>query len=71
MIKQGTIFYDRTTKRYDVHFDTGGKYGGLHCGDTLDVLINGKWVPARIEMAADWYLVGCRDVPLDGLRVRI
>lgn len=46
-------------------------YGGLHCGDTMEVLIDGNWIPTRIEMDDDWYLVGipCRD--LIGLIVRI
>ena len=31
----------------------------------------GKWTPTRIEMAADWYLVGIRTDDLQGLRVRM
>ena len=46
-------------------------YGGLHCGETFDVMVGGKWVPTRMEKAADWYLVGVRADDLSGLRVRI
>ena len=34
-------------------------------------MIGGKWKPTRIEMAADWYLVGIRTDDLQGLRVRM
>ena len=34
-------------------------------------VIGGKWKPTRIEMAADWYLVGIRTDDLQGLRVRM
>ena len=49
-------------------------YGyGLHCGEGLDVLIDGEWVPSRIEFAHSgrrWYLVGVNAKGLTGLRVR-
>ena len=32
-------------------------------GDCFDVEMNGDWVPVRIEMDDDWYLVG---VPRSG-----
>lgn len=28
------------------------------------------WVPARVEMSEDWYLVGLPGLKLDGLEVR-
>ena len=31
---------------------------GLHCGDVIEVLIEGRWCEARIEHSDDWYLVG-------------
>ena len=70
-MKQGTLVYDRATDRYDIRFDLDRYYGGLHCGECFDVMIGGKWKPTRIEMAADWYLVGIRTDDLQGLRVRM
>lgn len=32
--------------------------------------LNGVWVPARVEMSEDWYLVGLPGLKLDGLEVR-
>ena len=51
----------------------GDYYGGLHCGECMDVFTGGKWKPTRIEMSAaqEWYLVGIRAEDLNGLRVRI
>ena len=46
-------------------------YGGLHCGETFDVMVGGRWKPTRIEMAENWYLVGIHADDLSGLRVRI
>ena len=47
---------------------------GLHCGECLEVLVDDKWVPTRMEMnlAREWYLVGtsyCGD--LEYVRARI
>lgn len=69
--KQGALYYDKESGRFDIRFDLDDYYGGLHCGTTLDVMINGKWVPSRIEMASDWFLVGVRTSSIAGLQVRI
>lgn len=71
MKQEGTLIYDQETDRIDVRFGLEDYYGGLHCGTTMDVNINGKWVPTRIEMGDDWYLVGVKTDSLSGLTVRI
>ena len=48
----------------------GGNYESRNTG-ALDVKINGRWVPTRIEMGNDWYLVGVDVDNLVGLIVRI
>ena len=68
--KKGVLCYDRESGRYDIYFENGSYYGGLHCGDCFDVEMNGAWVPVRIEMDDDWYLVGVPKIRLDGLTVR-
>ena len=51
------------------------KCDGLHCGQTLEVFINNKWIYDRLEMKADktWYLVETKlqGEQLEGLKVRI
>jgi hypothetical protein len=70
--KQGVLVYDFQQERIDIRFGLEEYYGGLHCGETLDVLIDGKWIPTRIEKAADWFLVGIgENISLPGLTVRI
>ena len=64
--KKGTLQYDRESGRFDIHFDDG-----LHCGECLDVRLNEVWVPTRIEMSEDWYLVGLPELRLEGLTVQI
>ena len=69
-MKQGALFFDATADRYDIRFDLADYYGGLHCGETFDVMVGGRWRPTRIEMAENWYLVGIHADDLSGLRVR-
>ncbi len=52
------MIFDEQTDRYDIRFDLADYYGGLHCGETFDVMVGGRWRPTRIEMAENWYLVG-------------
>ena len=46
-------------------------YGGLHCGECLEVFTGGKWKPTRMEYGNNWYLAGVRAEDLNGLLVRI
>lgn len=70
-MKIGTLVPQRDTGRMDIRFSPNNYYGGLHCGETLDVKINGRWVSTRIEMGNDWYLIGVDTDDLVGLIVRI
>ena len=70
-MKLGTLIFDEQADHYDIRFDLADYYGGLHCGETFDVLVGVRWRPTRMEMAENWYLVGIRTNDLSGLRVRI
>lgn len=69
--REGALWYDKESGRYDIRFGLEEYYGGLHCGECFDVKVEGKWIPVRIEMNEDWYLVGLPNVKLDGLIVQI
>ena len=69
--KTGALIFDEQTDRYDIRFDLADYYGGLHCGECMEVFAGGKWKPTRIEYGENWYLVGIRAEDLNGLRVRI
>ena len=69
--REGNLFYDKESGRYDIRFGMESYYGGLHCGECFEVKINDGWVPVRIEMDEDWYLVGLPLKRLDGLTVRM
>ncbi len=64
------LWYDPRDSRWQRH-----DYG-LHCGDGLDVLLNGAWQQTRIEHSSfsqhsyGWYLVGFTEQPLEDLPVR-
>ena len=68
--RQGFLIYDQAQDQIDIRLDTGGYYGGLHCGETMDVLIDKQWIPTRIEKGEYWYLVGVKTKVLQGLTVR-
>lgn len=70
-MKQGTLVLDNETGRMDIRFGLEDYYGVLHCGDCMEVQIDGEWIPTRIEMDEDWYLVGIQTDQLVGLVVRI
>ena len=42
-MKQGALFFDETADRYDIRFDLADYYGGLHCGECLEVFTGGRW----------------------------
>ena len=48
--KTGALIFDETADRYDIRFDVNDYYGGLHCGDCMEVFVRGKWKPTRMEM---------------------
>jgi len=76
MRREGALFYDNSIGRFDICFDVGNSYGGLHCGECFEVKVSGIWEPTRIEYcheSKDWYLVGLMnkiDV-ISGLPVRM
>jgi hypothetical protein len=71
MMKTGALIYDEQKCRLDIRFGSADYYGGLHCGETFEVMIDGEWIPTRIEKTRDWFLVGINVKVLPGLRVRI
>lgn len=73
----GTLYYDSNSNRYFY------RENELHCGETFEVLLPEsrfsdypRWFATRIEFSSKiehsdgWYLIGAKDVPLDGLKVR-
>jgi len=69
-MRQGVLIYDQDTDRMDIRFGLEDYYGGLLCGETMEVFVKNKWIPTRIELGQDWYLVGIRTASINGLRVR-
>ena len=43
--KTGALIFDETADRYDIRFDIADYYGGLYCGECMDVFTGGKWKP--------------------------
>lgn len=70
-MKQGVTFFNSEDDRIDICFTNGDTYGGLHCGQCFDVLLNGVWMPTSIEKAKDWYFTGLGGVSPVGQTVRM
>ena len=69
----GALIWDALNERFDIRFGLEEYYGGLHCGDCLEVKINSRWVSTRIEMKwpDTWYFIGIKTSEINGLIVRI
>lgn len=73
--KYGWLGYNNNNDRYGIlnKMDLW-EDDGLHCGECLDVVIDGEIVPTRIEMKGKtWYLVdtGLEGEELEGIKVVI
>ena len=64
-LKEGCLLYNKGSERFC--FAIGNKwlydgwfYNGYHCGDAIEVKIDGEWIKTRFEMDInkEWYLVG-------------
>lgn len=58
-MKQGRLGYNEENGRYGLLIRDLWVNSGFHCGDAMEVLVDGEWVSTRIEMGLDrkWYLV--------------
>jgi len=59
-MNEGSIVWDAVSERPDIMYRDGTFHGGLHCGETFEVMAGGKWRQARIEYRQStdsWYLL--------------
>lgn len=56
----GRLSYNGANDRYGLLVSDLWEHDGFHCGDGLEVMVDGEWVQTRMEMSIDkeWYLVG-------------
>lgn len=64
----GRLGYNASNDRYGLLVSDLWVIEGFHCGQTLEVSVDGRWIPTRMEMVWDedgghWYLV---DTPYYG-----
>lgn len=57
---EGRLGYNSSNGRYGLLVSDIWEDTGFHCGECLDVMLDGRWVNTRMEMSVDmeWYLVG-------------
>ena len=72
-MRKGALIYNEESGRIDIRFGLEEYYGGLHCGEDMEVMVDGKWIRTRIEMDINskWYLVSVDADSLIGLPVKI
>lgn len=61
----GRLGYNSENGRYGLLVSDLWEHEGFHCGEPLEVLVDEKWIPTRMEMSIErqWYLV---DTPFYG-----
>lgn len=70
----GRLGYNSQNDRYGLLVSDLWEHTGFHCGESLEIMINGEWVHTCMEMSLDkkWYLV---DTPyfdnLENIQARI
>lgn len=73
--KEGRLGYNGKNKRYGLLISDLWEKDGFHCGNHMEVCLNGEWIPTQIEMDSkeQWYLTGIdkAGTELEGLKVRI
>ena len=59
-MRKGALIYNEESGCMDIRFGLEEHYGGLHCGEGMEVMVDGKWIRTRIEMDINskCYLVG-------------
>lgn len=72
-MNEGRLYYNAENKRYGLMIRGEWYIDGFHCGDTLEVWIDGKWQPTRVECddGENWYLIGFEGMVLYDLKVRV
>ena len=49
----GRLGYNSTNDRYGLLVSDLWEHDGFHCGEGLEVMIDGKWQQTRMEMGVD------------------
>ena len=70
----GKLGYNIRTQRYGLLVADLWEHTGLHCGEPVEIKVDGAWRKTRMEMNAkrQWYLVGtsyCGD--LKNIKARV
>lgn len=69
--RYGILVQNLESGRMDIRLGLQEYYGELQTGQTMEVQVDGEWIPTRLEMGDGWYLVGIETDNLIGLAVRI
>ena len=58
-MKEGRLSYNQVEGRYGLLVGGAWYHPGVHCGECLEVDVDGVWTACRMEMDSGiWYLVG-------------
>lgn len=71
---EGRLSYNPEQDRYGLLVGDLWHHPGLHCGESLEVDVDGTWTPCRMEMDGGiWYLIGApyRGEGLEYVRARL
>ena len=57
-MRVGRLKFNPGNDRYGIWWDNDWFHSGLHCGECLEVMLEGCWVQTRVEMAEGFFLIG-------------
>ncbi len=55
-MKYGRLQFNEENQRYGIVINDEWYHEGLHCGEGLEVFLDGKWIQTGIEMSDSWYI---------------
>ena len=70
-LRQGTLVQNDESGRIRIRFGLRDYSPDLTRGTRMDVLIEGEWIPTRLEMYDRWILIGIQTKDICGLMIKI
>lgn len=54
--REGRLLFDPPTERWEI-WGTYDEPEAVHCGESFEMKVAGEFLPCRVEMDSDWYVI--------------
>jgi hypothetical protein len=55
-IREGRLLFDADTERWEV-WNVYNEPEAVHCGESFEKKVGNEFLPCRVEMDSDWYVI--------------